>query len=497
MLITSENILLISSLLLIIGVIVGKSSYRTGLPLLLVFLLVGMIFGTDGLGVHFNDMHSAQFIGMVSLCIILFSGGLGTEYKAIRPVLGPGLTLATAGVAITALLTGLFIHWLSGQSWTNIHFSLLSSLLLASTMSSTDSASVFGILGGQHVSLRQNLRPMLELESGSNDPMAYMLTILLIGCTSAVGIPSVTSIIVMLLLQFGVGCGIGLLFGWLSVRMALYYMRIGKDSSEDKGQSAAMISILLLGLVFFAFALSTLLEGNGYLAVYICGMMIGNSKIPFKSNVIKFMNGIAWLAQIVVFIMLGLLVNPHELLVVAPVSILIGAFMIMVGRPVGVFMCLAPFRKITLKAKMFVSWVGLRGAVPIIFAIYPVIADVPGASQIFNIVFFVTIISLIVQGTTIISAARKLNLINTDPHYEEEFGVELDDCHTASLETMVLSSDDLSNGNTLKDMRLPEGILVMMIRRDGKYIVPNGKMRLLAGDALLLIKESDTQIEKV
>lgn len=491
--ITGENILLLSSFLLIAGVMIGKSSYKTGLPLLLVFLLVGMFFGIDGLGVHFNDMHTAQFIGMIALCVILFSGGLSTNFKSIRPVIGPGLTLATAGVVITALLTGLFIFWLSGVKWTNIHFPLISSLLLAATMSSTDSASVFGILGGQNIRLRQNLRPMLELESGSNDPMAYMLTILLIGCVSLDGSLSAGSIAVQLILQFGVGSCLGAVLGWAGVRLAVFYTRIGKGRKEDSGQTTAMISILLVGLVFLTFTLTSLCQGNGYLAVYICGMVIGNSKIPFKSSVTKFMDGITWLAQIVVFIMLGLLVNPHEMLVVAPVSILIGAFMIIIGRPAGVFLCLSPFRKITKKARLFVSWVGLRGAVPIIFATYPVIADVPGASQIFNIVFFVTILSLVVQGTTIISVARKLDLIDTDSAHVEPFGVELSDEHTASLQTMILTQEDLAEGNTLKDMQLPEGTLVMMIRRDGKYIIPNGKRRLSPGDTLLLIKETDCQ----
>lgn len=386
--ITGENILLVSSVLLIAGVMMGKSSYRTGLPLLLVFLFVGMLFGVDGLGVHFNDMHTAQFVGMIALCVILFSGGLSTSFKAIRPVIGPGLTLATLGVLITALLTGLFIFRLSGAEWTNIHFSLISSLLLAATMSSTDSASVFGILGGRNIRLLENLRPMLELESGSNDPMAYMLTILLIGCTSLEDNLSAWSVVTQLILQFGVGGCLGVAVGWASVRLAEFYVKIGNGKNEDSGQATAMISILLIALVFLTFTLTSLCQGNGYLAVYLVGMVISNSRIPFKSSVTKFMNGVTWLAQIVVFIMLGLLVNPHEMLAVAPVSILIGTFMIVIGRPAGVFICLAPFRKITNKARLFVSWVGLRGAVPIIFATYPVISDVPGASQIFNIVFF-------------------------------------------------------------------------------------------------------------
>ncbi len=258
--------------------------------------------------------------------------------------------------------------------------------------------------------LKQNLRPMLELESGSNDPMAYMLTILLVEaimagnelsgmtlvlsscCNSALVRPAVSR--------------------WdMSHANFDFYRRIGgRSANEDAGQATAMSSILVIAMVFLTYALTTDFGGNGYLAVYICGIVLGNSTLAHRRSISKFMDGLTWLAQIVVFIMLGLLVNPREMLSVAAVSTLVGVFMILVGRPASVFLCLLPFRRISLKAKAFVSWVGLRGAVPIIFATYPVVVDVPGASQIFNIVFFVTLLSLVVQGTTVIAAARKLKL---------------------------------------------------------------------------------------
>ena len=222
MLLSGENIMLLGSVLLLAGVLIGKTSYRTGLPLLLVFLIVGMLFGCDGLGIQFGDMHQAQMIGMVALCIILFSGGMSTTISSIRPILAPGLLLSTVGVLITALITGLFIFWLSGISWTNIHFALIPSLLLAATMSSTDSASVFGILGGQKVKLNHNLRPLLELESGSNDPMAYMLTILLIEATTLDGTLSFTTILGQLALQFGVGATMGIALGWAAKWLILF-----------------------------------------------------------------------------------------------------------------------------------------------------------------------------------------------------------------------------------------------------------------------------------
>jgi len=490
--ISSENILLVSSVLLIAGVLIGKSSYRTGLPLLLIFLLVGMCFGTDGLGIQFGDMHTAQSIGMVALCIILFTGGTSTAIRSIRPVIAPGMVLSTVGVLLTAALTGLFIFWLSGMDWTNIHFALVPSLLLAATMSSTDSASVFGLLGSRNVSLRHNLRPMLELESGSNDPMAYMLTIILIEAATLGSGLSASTVASQLVMQFGAGGLLGLACGFLGVWLARTYRRIGSSSAsaEDGGQATAMISILATATVFLTFTITERLGGNGYLAVYICGIVFGNSRVPFKKSVTRFMDGVTWLAQIVVFIMLGLLVNPREMLSVAVVSLIIGAFMILVGRPLSVFLCLLPFRSITSKARLFVSWVGLRGAVPIIFATYPVVADVQGASQIFNIVFFVTILSLLVQGTTIIYSARKLGLMEQSEPDEDAFGVDLADEHPTSLRTIVLTDGDLGSGNTLRDLSLPEGSLVMMIRRGGRYIVPNGRQRLQPGDALLIIEES-------
>ena len=493
---SGENILLLGSVLLVAGVLIGKSSYRTGLPLLLVFLIVGMLFGSDGLGIQFSDMHDAQFVGMVALCVILFTGGMSTSIRSIRPVIAPGLVLSTAGVLLTALLTGLFIFWLSGISWTNIHFVLLPSLLLAATMSSTDSASVFGILGSHKVGLKYNLRPMLELESGSNDPMAYMLTIILIAVVNSGSEISAGNIAVQLLLQFGAGAAGGAVFGYVTRWLISCYHKIGAKSREDIGQATAMVSILIIGMVFLTFTATTAVGGNGYLAVYICGIVLGNSRLHHKWSITKFMDGLTWLAQIVIFLLLGLLVNPHEMLSVALVSFLIGLFMIVVGRPLSVYLCLLPFRKINMRARTFVSWVGLRGAAPIIFATYPVVADVPGASQIFNIVFFVTLLSLVVQGTSVMFMARKLNLIEAHTPSESDFGVEISSDRPTSLHTIVLSEEDLAGGNTLSDIKLPVGGLVMMIQRGSKYIVPNGKRKLHAGDALLIIREEDNHPDR-
>ncbi len=489
--INSENIMLIGSILLIAGVLIGKSSYRIGVPILLIFLLVGMGFGVDGLGIHFSDMHTAQFIGMIALCVILFSGGMDTKISAIRPIILPGIILSTIGVALTTLFTGLFIFWLSGQSWTNIHFALLPSLLLAATMSSTDSASVFGILGGRKINLRHNLRPLLELESGSNDPMAYLLTIVLID-TILAGNDSIGWIIAIdLLMQLGIGLLGGYLMGKLTMWLIHFYTGFSQSKSAP---TAAMTSILLIGSIFLTFAITTQLNGNGYLAVYICGMIVGNTTLPDRMSISKFMEGMTWLAQIVVFIMLGLLVNPADMLLVAPVSLLIGAFIILLGRPASVFLSLTPIRNLSFASKTFLSWVGLRGAVPIIFATYPVVSGIEGADVIFNIVFFVTLLSLLIQGTTVIAAAKQLKLVSYDHTVDpSEFGVEMSEQAGTSLHTIIITQELLEQSNTLRDLHLPKGALVMMIKRGDKYIVPNGTRRLLYGDVLLIIKETHNE----
>ena len=482
MIFTAENILLIGSILLFVSIVVGKTGYRFGVPALLLFLLVGMLFGSDGLGLQFHNAKIAQFIGMVALSVILFSGGMDTKFKEIRPILSPGIVLSTVGVFLTALFTGLFIWYLSGMSWTNIHFPLITSLLLASTMSSTDSASVFAILRSQKMNLKHNLRPMLELESGSNDPMAYMLTIVLIQFIQSDGMGT-GNIIGSFIIQFLVGAAAGYILGKLAI---LILNKINIDNQS-------LYPILLLSFVFFTFAITDLLRGNGYLAVYIAGMMVGNHKITFRKEIATFMDGLTWLFQIIMFLMLGLLVNPHEMIEVAVVALLIGVFMIVIGRPLRVFLCLLPFRKITLKSRLFVSWVGLRGAVPIIFATYPVVANVEGSNMIFNIVFFITIVSLIVQGTSVSFVARLLHLSTPLEKTGNDFGVELPEEIDTDLSDMTITMEMLNEADTLKDMNLPKGTLVMIVKRGDEFLIPNGTLKLHVGDKLLLISEKNKQ----
>lgn len=467
------------SILIFISILISKTGYRFGIPTLLLFLLVGMLFGSDGLGLQFNSAEDAQFIGMIALSIILFTGGMDTKYSDIRPVLKQGILLSTVGVLLTTLLTGLFIFYISGWDDTNIELSLMASLLLAATMSSTDSASVFNLLRSQKMNLKENLRPMLELESGSNDPMAYMLTIVLIQVLSSGGALSTGLLLRDLLVQFLIGGAVGYSMGRL---MSWLINRIGLSNSS-------LYSILLLSMVFMTFTATDLLKGNGYLAVYISGIVTGNAKLVHRKEINTFMDGLTWLFQIIMFITLGLLVNPHELLDTAAVALLIGGFMIVVARPVSVFACLLPFRNFSVRARLFVSWVGLRGAVPIIFATYPVITNIADSHRLFNIVFFITLLSLIVQGMTISSVARWLKLDLPLRKEGNEFGVELPEEIDSQLHDITLTEAMLRNGNRLADMDIPRGSLVMLVKRGNEFLIPNGQMHLQVGDKLLFITE--------
>ncbi len=480
---TADSIILIGGILIFVSILVGKAGSRFGIPSLLMFLLVGIFFGSEevGMGLHFYNAKIAQLIGMVALSIILFSGGMDTQFKDIKPVLWQGITLSTVGVLLTTLFTGLFIFWISGFDFTPIYMPLATSLLLAATMSSTDSASVFNILRSQKIQLKYNLKSTLELESGSNDPMAYMLTIALIQYITSASL-GIGSVIWSFIMQFAIGGLVGFIIGKVAVHL-INRMHLSIPS---------LYSLMLLSLIFFTFAITDIIGGNGYLAVYIAGIIVGNKKIVYKKEITRFLDGMTTLVQLIMFLSLGLLVNPEEMIHVIPIAVLIGIFMIMVGRPASVFLTLLPFKNVNIRSKLFVSWVGLRGAVPIIFATYPVVAGIEFSDQIFNIVFVITLMSLIVQGMSITSIAKMLHLIKPEDESKKSiFGMELPEEINAILQELTLTKEQLEQANQLKDMTLPPKTLVIMVKREDKFLVPNGTMELLAGDRLLMISEDD------
>lgn len=496
---TAGNFLLLAGFILILSILLSKTGYKAGVPVLLVFLLVGMLFGEDGVGIHFEDYTIAQSIGMVAMSIILFNGGMDTKYTTIKPVLGPGIVLATVGVLLTTLITGFFIHITSTSFNSLINVSFPYAVLIAATMSSTDSASVFSIIRAQKMKMHNNLQPLLELESGSNDPMANMLTIVMIQIVmnSGGGDASAVSIILTFLWQFGMGLVIGFVFGrsyvWLHNTIKL----------ENK----SMYQILIMGFVFLTFSITNVINANGYLAVYIAGIVVGNAgmvkgtpkirifkkeyplfgskKIIEKRSINKLLDGLTWLVQIVMFLMLGLLVAPHNMMDMAFNAIILGLFVIFIGRPLAVYLSLIPFRKIGFKDKAFISWVGLRGAAPIIFATYPVVAGVKDGELVFNVVFFITLISLLVQGTTIPFVANMLKLGEKDESGPENFGIEIPDELNTIMEQQTVEKETI-----LKDYPLKKGTLIMIVKRGDRYIVPNGRLILKKGDQLLVISES-------
>lgn len=480
---SAENILLIGAVLIFVSIIISKTSYRFGIPTLLLFLVVGMLFGTDGLGLEFDEASDAQFIGTMALSVILFTGGMDTKLRDIRPVLSQGMLLSTLGVLLTTLLTGAFIFLLSDYSSMDISLQLLTCMLLAATMSSTDSASVFNLLRSQRMNLKENLKPMLELESGSNDPMAYMLTLVLIQVIGSGSGLDAWEVLRQLLVQFVVGGALGYGIGrgavWLVNKIGL--------------SNGSLYPILLLSVVFITFTTTDMMGGNGYLAIYILGMVVGNNRLLYRKEINTFMEGLTWFSQIVMFLTLGLLVNPAEMLGQSGNALLIGLFMMLVARPVTVMLCLLPFRGMTWRAKTFVSWVGLRGAVPIIFATYPVVAGIHGSADIFNIVFFITLLSLVFQGMTIAPMARWLGLAMPEVKEGNDFGVEIPEEINSQLTEVVMTQEMLHDGRRLMDMNIPQGTLVMMVKRGGEYLIPNGRMELREGDKLLFISENGGQ----
>ena len=475
----SEHMLLLCSVLIFAAVLVTKVGSRYGVPSLLLFLLLGMVAGKEGLGVRFDDFELAEGIGHFAMTIILFTAGLETPIHETRPVLRQGTLLSTLGVLLTVLFSGLFIWLVFG---TARNTPLAACFLLAAVMGSTDSASVFSVLRSKKLHLRENLGPMLELESGSNDPMAYILTIVLTqvmtGSQSAMSAGSqVMDCFGLVFLQVFVGAAVGFGVGaagrWLIGRLQL--------------AGSPLYAILILSLGFFANGVAGLLMGNGLLALFITAIIIGNhSDLPHRKEILHFFDGMTWLMQLVMFLVLGLLVDPSKMLPMILPALVIGLFMMLVARPASVFLCLLPFRDLSRRAKAFTSWVGLKGAGPILFALCPVTAGLEGGNDMFNIVFLITLFSLLLQGMTLSPVARMLRLSYEEDPQVETFGMEIPE-EMGMLRDHTVTEEDLQKGPTLRDLGLPHGIRVMMVRRGDSYLVPHGSMPLEIGDRLVII----------
>lgn len=477
---TIENILLVGSLLLFVSIIVGKTSYKFGVPTLLLFLTIGMLAGSDGIGnISFDDPSIAQFIGIVSLNFILFSGGLDTNWTSVKPVLKEGLVLSTIGVLLTALTLGSFVYYVTD-------FTFYESMLLGSIVSSTDVAAVFSILRSKSLALKNNLRPLLELESGSNDPMAYVLTIAFLTLVINQD-KSFLSIIPLFFQQMILGAIAGFAFGRASKFI------INRIKLDFEG----LYPVLVIAMMFITFSATDFIGGNGFLAIYICAVYLGNQELIHKNTILKMFDGLAWLMQIVLFLTLGLLVFPTQIIPYFGIGMLISVFLIFVARPVSVFLTLIFFR-MKMRRRFYISWVGLRGAVPIVFATYPLLAGIEKANMIFNIVFFISVTSVLIQGTTLSLFAKWLNVALPEK-LKPNAVIEnlISDLPKSSLQEFEILPNFQSANKRIVDLNFPKSAFIVMIKRDGEYIRPGGNTIILAHDTLMVLADSEEDFAKV
>jgi len=475
-----NEILLIASILLISAIIFNKIGGKFGVPSLVIFILVGILAGSDGiLGIYFEDFTLAQFVGIVAISYILFMGGLSVNIKELKPVVTEGSVLATLGVFATGIIVGLCSYFL-------LDLPILECMLLGAIISSTDAAAVFGVLRSKSISLDYNLKPLLEFESGSNDPMAVFLTLGVIGLITG----QLDSL--GLVFDFFKQMLLGIAFGYLIARGTAWIInriRLEYDS---------LYVVITLASVLFTYSFISIIGGNGFIGVYICGLALASMKFVNKKTLIKFHDAVAWLMQIVMFLILGLLVNFKDGFAYTKQAFLIALILTFVARPIAVFLTTFPFKR-SLKEKLMISWVGLRGAAPIVLATFPLTENVPHAMEIFNIVFFVVIISVLLQGTTIPYFAKLLKVdapleVNHDSVLE--YGGK--DSNNKMIEFTVADNAEAA-GKQLFELNLPQGALVSLIYKNGEYIIPTGSTTIEPCDVLFVLmdKTKETQVRKI
>jgi cell volume regulation protein A len=474
-----ENYLLIVAFLLLLSVLASKLSNTFGIPVLFIFLGLGMLAGSDGvLGIYFDNAKMAQNIGTLALIFILFGGGLDTRWKAIKSVLTEGVILATVGVFLTAFVVAVGVYYI-------FDFNFLEALLLGAIISSTDAAAVFAILRAKGISLRRKITPLLELESGSNDPMAIFLTVAILQIIILPHETTALEWIYKFFLQFIIGGALGFVFGFT---MPLILNRIHLSFY-------GLYTVFTIGWVLLLFSATSLLEGNGFLAVYIAGIVANTKEFVHKKNLIGFHDGLSWIMQITVFLALGLLVFPSELPDIALQGFAIALWLMFVARPIGVFISLA-FSSFNFREKTFISWVGLRGAVPIVLATYPYLADGYNESNIiFNTVFFIVLTSILIQGTSLPIMAKWLKVRTTKTTHDKE--IIASPLLYNTLKQFYIQSKSSVIGKSIVELDLPQDFLILMINRKSDFIKPTGSTLLEENDMLLIQCNSDKRYAKI
>ncbi|MBX9890221.1 MAG: potassium/proton antiporter [Amoebophilaceae bacterium] len=476
-----ESLLIAGSFLLFLSIVITKLSNRFGIPSLIIFLLIGMIAGHEKFGnVGFHNPVAAQLLGAITLCLILFTGGIETEYKHIKPILWSGILLATVGILITTFSVGVFLWGFTKFCGSRLQFTLLEGLLIGSIVSSTDAAAVFSIIRSKNMRLKANLSPMLELESGSNDTMAWFLMILFKTMLTTKQAVSPMAALFTFVQEMAVGGAAGFLVGKLMLAL-LEKLRLPNRS---------LYPGLMLAVVIFTYSSTRFLHGNAFLAVYLAGLILGNKDFPYKKSIIQFCEGVSWLMQIIMFIMLGLLVNIDHLTDITGIGILLSIFLMFVARPVSVFAALFFSKTLQVNHKIFISWVGLRGAVPIVFATYPLldIATIGKAAVIYHIVFFVVITSILFQGTTLSPLAKWLKL--EEPMLDEHIpNIQLSEEVDNELIELIVPEDAPVVGKRIVQLSFPENALIVLIKRKGLFIIPRGDTVVAALDLLMIMAE--------